>query len=214
MNENTVTPVLGQLLTALAASPATAGKFDSWTGGGANEPLTGEEVSAAAPTGMLPALAELAQVSETEAAAALAEEIPALVDAIPAETIELFRSAARIADLTPEEDWAAERIESEAFALATALPQTSSWLGAGPNEPLTEEQVTQALGDDTLAALAEMRGWEKAEVVTELTRVLPGFIDAISPNGWVDPDLLRLLLAQDEVTVTDVTDVAVTDAPA
>ncbi|GAA2145999.1 hypothetical protein GCM10009760_35310 [Kitasatospora kazusensis] len=203
MSENTVTPVLGQLLAALAASPATAAKFDSWTAGGANEPLTGDEVTAAAPAGMLAELAELAQLSEGEAAAALAEEIPALVDAIPAETIELFRAASRIADLTPEEDWAADQIETEALALAAALPQTSSWLGAGPNEPLTEEQVTQALGDETLAALAEMRGWDKAEVVAELTRVLPGFIDAISPNGWVDPDLLRLVLTQDDVTVTD-----------
>ncbi len=202
MSENTITPVLGQLLTALAASPATAGKFDSWTGGGANEPLTGEEVAAAAPVGMLPALAELAQVSETEAAATLAEEIPALVDAIPSETIELFRAASRIADLTPEKDWAAEQIETEALALAAALPQTSSWLGAGPNEPLTEEQVVEALGHDTLAVLAEMRGWARAEVVTELTRILPAFIDAISPNGWVDPNLLRLLLAQDDVAMT------------
>ncbi|MER5730653.1 YidB family protein [Streptomyces sp. NPDC002138] len=202
MSENTATPVLGQLLTSLAASPGTAGKFDSWTGEGPNQSLTAEEVAAAAPAGMLTALADLSQVSEQEAAAALAEEIPALVDAIPAETIEMFRAAARIADLTPEEEWAAGRIEAEARALASALPQTSSWLGTGPNEPLTEQQVAEALGDDTLAALAAMRGWDEAEVIAELARVLPAFIDAISPHGWVEPDLLRLVLAQDDVAVT------------
>ncbi|WP_343234844.1 YidB family protein [Streptomyces sp. ICC4] len=132
---------MGQLLTALAGAPGTAGKFESWTGRGPNEPLTAEEVAAAAPAGMLSALAELARVSEAEEAASLAEEISALVDAIPAETIEVFRAAARIEDLTPAEESAAEQIVAEARALAAALPQSRSWLGSGPNEPLAEEQV-------------------------------------------------------------------------
>ncbi|AWZ03401.1 hypothetical protein DRB96_22835 [Streptomyces sp. ICC1] len=98
-------------------------------------------MAAAAPAGMLSALAELARVSEAEEAASLAEEISALVDAIPAETIEVFRAAARIEDLTPAEESAAEQIVAEARALAAALPQSRSWLGSGPNEPLAEEQV-------------------------------------------------------------------------
>ncbi|MFJ7207022.1 YidB family protein [Streptomyces sp. NPDC098789] len=202
MSENTVAPVLGQLLTALAGEPGTAGKFDSWTGQGANDPLTAEEVAAAAPAGMLSALAELAQVGEAEVAASLAEEIPALVDAIPAETIEVFRAAARIADLTPGEEAAAEQIVAETRALAAALPQSRSWLGSGPNEPLTEEQVVAALGEEKLAEAAAARGQGRAEVIAELTRTLPAFIDAVSPLGWVDVDVLRFVLAQDDVHVT------------
>ncbi|MFE5772681.1 YidB family protein [Streptomyces sp. NPDC056485] len=201
MSETTVAPVLGQLLTALATGPGTAAKFKSWTGQGANEPLSGEEV-AAAPAGMLKQLAELAQVSEAEAAASLAQEIPDLVDAIPAETIEAFRAASKIAALTPEEEAAAEQIVAEARTLAAALPQSSSWVGYGPNEPLTEEQLVQALGEDKIAEAAAARGQTRAEVVAELTRTLPAFIDAVSPYGWVNVDVLRFVLAQDDVNVT------------
>ncbi|GGY14371.1 MULTISPECIES: YidB family protein [Streptomyces] len=202
MNENTVDPVLGQLLTALAAAPATAGKFDSWVGGGPNEPLTVDEVIAAAPAGMLSTLAELAEVGEAEVAVSLAEEIPALVDAIPAETIEAFRAAALIAHITPEEEAAAEQIVAEVRALAEALPQSGSWLGSGPNEPLTEEQVVAALGEEKIAEAAAARGLERAGVVAELARTLPVFMDVLSPLGWVDVDLLRFVLAQDAVNVT------------
>ncbi|MFD3330340.1 YidB family protein [Streptomyces sp. NPDC058701] len=177
----------------------------SWTGNGANEPLSAEEVAAAAPAGMLKQLAELAelaQVSEAEAAASLAVEIPVLVDAIPAETIEAFRAASKIAALTPEEEAAAEQIVAEARTLAAALPQSSSWLGSGPNESLTEEQVVQALGEDRIAEAAAARGQDRAQVLAELTRTLPVFIDAISPYGWVDVDVLRFVLAQDDVNVT------------
>ncbi|MFD8145343.1 YidB family protein [Streptomyces sp. NPDC059708] len=202
MSETTVAPVLGQLLTALAAGPGTAAKFASWTGQGANEPLSAEEVAAAAPAGMLGQLAELAQVSEAEAAASLAVEIPPLVDAIPAETIEAFRAASKIAALTPEEEAAAEQIVAEVRTLAAALPQSGSWLGSGANEPLTEEQVVQALGEERIAEAAAARGQDRAEVLAELTRTLPVFIDAVSPYGWVDVDVLRFVLAQDDVNVT------------
>ncbi|WP_069173484.1 YidB family protein [Streptomyces griseus] len=202
MSETTMAPVLGQLLTALAAAPGSAAKFESWTSQGANQPLTAEEVAAAAPAGMLKQLAELAQVSEAEAAASLAEEIPALVDVIPAATIEAFRAAAKIAALTPEEEAAAEQIVAEARTLAAALPQSGSWLGYGPNEPLTEEQLVGALGEDKIAEAAAARGLDRSEVVAELTRTLPMFIDAVSPYGWVDVDVLRFVLAQDDVNVT------------
>ncbi|QEU76938.1 hypothetical protein CP968_00115 [Streptomyces subrutilus] len=161
-------------------------------------------MAAAAPAGMLKQLAELAQVSEAEAAASLAVEIPALLDAIPAETIEAFRAAAKIAALTPEEEAAAEQIAAEARTLAAALPQSGSWLGSGPNESLTEEQVVQALGEDKIAEAAAARGQDRAEVIAELTRTLPAFIDAISPYAWVDVDVLRFVLAQDDVNVTSV----------
>ncbi|MFK0046296.1 hypothetical protein ACIQU4_19780 [Streptomyces sp. NPDC090741] len=39
------------------------------------------------------------------------------MDAIPAETVEVFTAATRIADLTPEQEWAADRIEAEVRAL-------------------------------------------------------------------------------------------------
>jgi predicted HD phosphohydrolase len=76
---------LGALLVALADAPETAGKFESWAGKGANEPISGEEIAAQIAPEELSALAEQAGLSEAKVAAALAEEIPPLVDALPAE---------------------------------------------------------------------------------------------------------------------------------
>jgi uncharacterized protein YidB (DUF937 family) len=76
---------LGALLIALADAPETAGKFESWAGEGANEPISGEEIAAQIAPDELSALAEQAGLSEAEVAANLAEEIPPLVDALPAE---------------------------------------------------------------------------------------------------------------------------------
>ncbi|MFF3489255.1 YidB family protein [Streptomyces sp. NPDC002701] len=51
---------------------------------GANEPISGEEIAAQIAPDELSALAEQAGLSEAEVAANLAEEIPPLVDALPA----------------------------------------------------------------------------------------------------------------------------------
>src|SRR4051794_27749786 len=93
MSDNTdVTPPLGALLVSLAEAPETAGKFESWAGEGANEPLTGDEIAAQMAPETLTSLAEKAGATEAEVAATLAQEIPALVDAIPTQTIQKFRS--------------------------------------------------------------------------------------------------------------------------
>ncbi|WP_406430371.1 YidB family protein [Streptomyces sp. NBC_00631] len=80
---------LGALLIALADAPETAGKFASWTGEGANEPISGEEISAQIAPEELSALAEQAGLSEAEVADKLAEEIPPLVDALPVKATEV-----------------------------------------------------------------------------------------------------------------------------
>ncbi|WP_441249435.1 YidB family protein [Kitasatospora sp. McL0602] len=204
MGESTqAAPALGTLLAALAQAPETAGKFDSWVGGGSNEPLTTEEVTALLPAETLATLAEQAGVSEAEAAASLAVEIPALVDAMPAEAIEAFRGPGRIAALTPAELVAAEQLAVLTEQLAAVLPEGSSWLGEGANQPITEEQVRQAFGDETLAEVAEARGEDVAEVTRQLATTMPAFIDAVSPDGVVDLDLLLLMLTQEDVIIVE-----------
>ncbi|MFD4530622.1 YidB family protein [Kitasatospora sp. NPDC058397] len=198
MSEKTDTaPVLGTLLAALAKAPETAGKFDSWAGEGANESVSGEEVAAHLPSGVLTALAERAGVSEAEAAAALAEEIPPLVAAIPAEEIALFRAVGRIADLTPDQLAAARQIAADTKELTARLPQAASWLGDGPNEPVTGEDLDRALGHDTVIRIARATGQGESEAAKGLAAFLPEFVDAISPGGEVDLLALWMVLAQE-----------------
>ncbi|MFI8344013.1 hypothetical protein ACIF8W_28640 [Streptomyces sp. NPDC085639] len=104
MSENMITQAPGQLLTDLAGSPRTADKLDAWTDKGSHGLLTGEEVAALASAGMPAALAELARMSEVEAAAAPAADMPGPADTVPTETIEVFRAAAWIAELSSDEE--------------------------------------------------------------------------------------------------------------
>ena len=66
-----------------------------------------------------------------------------------------------------------------------------SWLGAGPNQPVTAEGVAAALGHGKLGELASRYGVEPDQVAGLIAKVLPGLIDRISPNGSLQPDLLQ-----------------------
>jgi hypothetical protein len=69
------------------------------------------------------------------------------------------------------------------------LPQFESWLGDGPNEPITGRQLAEALGEDRLAALAAETGRDKTELADQLADELPDYVDAVSPDGTIDPNL-------------------------
>ncbi|MFF7249824.1 YidB family protein [Embleya sp. NPDC008237] len=45
-------------------------------------------------------------------------------------------------------------------------PQLRSWAGSGPNEPVTAEQITRAIGEDELARTAESLGLEPGALAT------------------------------------------------
>ncbi|WP_405700186.1 YidB family protein [Streptomyces sp. NBC_00069] len=72
-------------------------------------------------------------------------------------------------------------------------PQLRSWISSGPNEPVTAEQITRAIGEDRLAQAAESLGREPGDLAASLAADLPGLIDTASPNGHVE-----LARAQDE----------------
>ena len=66
-----------------------------------------------------------------------------------------------------------------------------SWLGAGPNQPVTAEGIAQALGQGRIGEMAAQYGMKPEQVSGLLAKVLPGIIDRISPNGTVEPHLLQ-----------------------
>jgi uncharacterized protein YidB (DUF937 family) len=63
----------------------------------------------------------------------------------------------------------------------------ASWIGTGANLPISAEQVTQVLGHDTLARLAGQAGLDPKAAAGQLSSILPGLVDRLSPGGTL-PD--------------------------
>ncbi|MFD3553741.1 YidB family protein [Streptomyces goshikiensis] len=66
-------------------------------------------------------------------------------------------------------------------------PQLRSWVGSGPNEPVTAEQITLAIGEDELTRTAESLGREPGDLAADIALALPQLIDTTSPDGSVEP---------------------------
>jgi uncharacterized protein YidB (DUF937 family) len=62
-----------------------------------------------------------------------------------------------------------------------------SWVGNGPNQPITPAQVHQAFGADTIAAMAAKVGLNPQELAAKLSQYLPAAIDKLTPAGAVAP---------------------------
>lgn len=60
-----------------------------------------------------------------------------------------------------------------------------SWVGTGPNEPISPQQVHAAVGPDLMAQLAAKIGVDPEELAAKLSQVLPGAIDKLTPGGQV-----------------------------
>lgn len=58
-----------------------------------------------------------------------------------------------------------------------------SWIGAGENEPLSGDQLTQALGEETIGHLAQRLGLDTGSVAGQISHILPGLIDHLTPSG-------------------------------
>ncbi|EJL87802.1 hypothetical protein PMI16_02688 [Herbaspirillum sp. CF444] len=60
-----------------------------------------------------------------------------------------------------------------------------SWIGNGQNQPVSGDQVSQALGDDQLSGLAQATGIPQGDIAGHLAQILPGLVDHLTPNGQV-----------------------------
>lgn len=58
-----------------------------------------------------------------------------------------------------------------------------SWIGGGPNEHVSGEQVTDALGSGTIADIAAKLGVNPAEAAGQLSKILPGLVNQFTPGG-------------------------------
>ena len=60
---------------------------------------------------------------------------------------------------------------------------TSSWIGSGQNQPVAPGQLGSALGPDIIKTLAQRSGLSEDEITKQLSQVLPGVVDKLTPNG-------------------------------
>lgn len=58
-----------------------------------------------------------------------------------------------------------------------------SWVGTGPNKEIAPDDLGKALGDDTLNALVEHTGMNRADLLAGLSQNLPHLVDQLTPNG-------------------------------
>lgn len=64
-------------------------------------------------------------------------------------------------------------------------PTVRSWVGTGPNQPISPEDVHKALGPDLLRQLAEKSGLSEQDLIQKLSHVLPQAVDKLTPNGSI-----------------------------
>jgi uncharacterized protein YidB (DUF937 family) len=58
-----------------------------------------------------------------------------------------------------------------------------SWVGTGPNQAISPDQVHQAFGSDIVKQLAAKAGMSPEDLAAKLSQVLPGAIDKLTPGG-------------------------------
>jgi uncharacterized protein YidB (DUF937 family) len=59
----------------------------------------------------------------------------------------------------------------------------NSWVGPGQNQPISSSQLGAALGPAMITALAAKSGLSEQELTSQLSQLLPGVVDRLTPNG-------------------------------
>ncbi len=64
--------------------------------------------------------------------------------------------------------------------------EVASWLGPGPNLPVTADQIRSALGDDVIQQFVAATGVPADKLLALMAAYLPQTVDAMSPNGRIE----------------------------
>ncbi len=61
----------------------------------------------------------------------------------------------------------------------------SSWVGTGPNQSISPDDLRRTLGPDLLQQLAAKTGISTQELTEKLAHVLPQAVDKMTPDGKI-----------------------------
>ena len=65
----------------------------------------------------------------------------------------------------------------------------NSWISSGPNRAISPGELHDALGSDTVNSLAQEAGLSDIDVLSGLSRDLPGAVDELTPTGDILDDV-------------------------
>ena len=68
-----------------------------------------------------------------------------------------------------------------------------SWIGTGQNQAISPTQLRQVIGQETVNDLSRQTGAPQDDLLSQLSKYLPGVIDKLTPNGQL-PNQSDLLL--------------------
>jgi uncharacterized protein YidB (DUF937 family) len=66
--------------------------------------------------------------------------------------------------------------------------QVNSWVSAGANQPVSPDAVTNAVGSDEVARMAQQLGVPEDQVAGGLAHILPHVVNHLTPGGDVPAD--------------------------
>ena len=58
-----------------------------------------------------------------------------------------------------------------------------SWIGSGQNQAISADQISSVLGSDAVAGMASKLGMDPSQVAGQLSSILPGLVDKLTPTG-------------------------------
>jgi uncharacterized protein YidB (DUF937 family) len=68
----------------------------------------------------------------------------------------------------------------------------SSWISTGENQPVSNDQITSALGSNTIQEISQKLGISGTDASNGLAALLPQVIDKLTPDGSIpEGDLLE-----------------------
>jgi len=62
-----------------------------------------------------------------------------------------------------------------------------SWVGNGPNQPVSPQQLQSVLGDNQVQNMAQQAGMPQQDFLSQLSQHLPNAVNGMTPNGQL-PD--------------------------
>ncbi|MGW7068406.1 YidB family protein [Streptomyces sp. NPDC054855] len=77
--------------------------------------------------------------------------------------------------------------------------QLDSWVGTGDNQPLSPDQVKQAVPDETLDQVAGDAGVSRDEAADQIARQLPEAVDKMTPDGQVPTGSLEDIIREQKL---------------
>ncbi|MFC8132410.1 YidB family protein [Streptomyces sp. NPDC057302] len=77
--------------------------------------------------------------------------------------------------------------------------QLDSWVGKGDNQPLSPDQVKQAVPDETLDKVATDAGVSREEAADQIAQQLPQAVDKLTPQGEVPTGSLEDIIKEQKL---------------